>query len=104
MPTDLRRLPDRLGVPRTDFAVAAVLVLAGIVWAIASGDRGDAPAPVHLDFPDLGTRPLRPEAPTSRTSPPIWTCPESAGSRSHRRIRARRSTAATRSAACWPST
>ncbi|GAA1406344.1 sensor histidine kinase [Catellatospora coxensis] len=63
VPTDLRRLPDRLGVPRTDFAVAAVLVLAGIVWAIASGDRGDAPAPVHLDFPDLGTRPLRPEAP-----------------------------------------
>ncbi|WP_155370762.1 sensor histidine kinase [Catellatospora vulcania] len=50
MPIDLRRLPDRLGVPRTDFALAAVLVAAGIVWAATSGG-GDAPAPVDLDLP-----------------------------------------------------
>lgn len=62
VPIDLRRLPDRLGLPRTDFALAALLVVAGILWAIASGGSGDAPAPVNLEFPNLGGRP-RPEIP-----------------------------------------
>ncbi|MEV0458718.1 sensor histidine kinase [Catellatospora methionotrophica] len=55
MPIDLRRLPDRLGVPRTDLALAAVLVVAGVVWAATSGG-GDAAAPVNLDLPDMSAR------------------------------------------------
>lgn len=62
VPIDLRRLPDRLGVPRTDLALAAVLVVAGIVWAATSGS-GDAPAPVRLDLPDMGVRPIHPAVP-----------------------------------------
>lgn len=70
VPIDLRHLPDRLGVPRTDFAVAAALVAAGILWALASGG-GDAPAPVHLDFPDLGVRRVRPEIPDIPPAPDV---------------------------------
>ncbi|MEV4413594.1 histidine kinase [Catellatospora sp. NPDC049609] len=55
MPTFLRRLPARLGVPPTDLALALALVVAGIVWALAvgAGDHGDAPAPVYLDLPGM---------------------------------------------------
>ncbi|WP_144122812.1 sensor histidine kinase [Catellatospora sichuanensis] len=73
MPIDLRRLPDRLGVPRTDFALAAVLVVAGIVWAATSGGlRGDAAAPVQLDLPGMGVRPPYPQIPEM---PPIPDVP-----------------------------
>ncbi|MBV1850591.1 sensor histidine kinase [Catellatospora tritici] len=75
MPIDLRRLPDRIGLPRTDFALAALLVLAGILWAVAIGSgQGDAPAPVQLGLPGLsrptaGTRVDIPEIPEIPAAP-----------------------------------
>ncbi|GAA1608027.1 hypothetical protein GCM10009679_09890 [Saccharothrix algeriensis] len=64
VPTVLRRLAARLGVPAADLALAVVLVLAGFGWAIAvSGDRGDAPAPVRLDIPGVSRMEERPAIP-----------------------------------------
>ncbi|GAB4055239.1 sensor histidine kinase [Catellatospora paridis] len=76
VPIDLRRLPDRLGVPRTDFALAAVLVVAGIVWAATSGGlRGDAAAPVQLDLPGMGLRPQYPPIPEVPDVPGVGRVP-----------------------------
>lgn len=55
VPIDLRQLPARIDVPRADLALAAVLVVAGILWAfaVAAAEGGDRPAPVVLDLPGV---------------------------------------------------
>lgn len=84
VPTVLRRLATRLGVPAADLALAVGLVLAGIVWAIVVGaaEGGDRPAPVRLDIPGVTQvseqeRPRIPEVPPVPDFPGTGDAPRS---------------------------